>query len=134
MGKCAIKQHATYKTHLNNLESVSQENQEDQQIAVQIEKETINNIDDCISRAEIFWSLLCVEHDLSFLVNDHASHMFSKMFQDSPTAAGYKSCRTKTRYTITHGTYETFKTQLNTKLNENSFLLQIDESNKIYGK
>ena len=29
MGKCAIKQHATYKTHLNNLESVSQENQED---------------------------------------------------------------------------------------------------------
>ena len=27
MGKCAIKQHATYKTQLNNLESVSHENQ-----------------------------------------------------------------------------------------------------------
>ena len=60
--------------------------------------------------------------------------MFLKMFQDSPTAAGYKSCRTKTRYTITHGTYETFKTQLNTKLNEHPFSLQIDESNKMYGK
>ena len=97
MEKCAIKQHATYKTHLNNLESVFQENQEDQQITVQIEKETTDNIDYCVSKAEIFWSLLCLEHDLSFLLHDHVSHMFSKMFQDSSTAAGFKSCRSKTR-------------------------------------
>ena len=56
------------------------------------------------------------------------------MFTDSPTAAGYKSCRTKMSYTITHGTYETFKTQLDSKLKENLFSLQIDESNKMYGK
>ena len=134
MGKCALKQHANNKNHKAKLVSDTQENQEIQQKQEVNVQNEIENIDDCISKAEILWSLLCVEHDLSFLVNDHTSHIFSKMFTDSPTAAGYRSCRTKMRYTITHGTYETFKTQLDNKLKENLFSLQIDESNKMYGK
>ena len=79
MGKCALKQHANYKIHKEKLVFDSQENQEiqqNQQVYVQNE---IENIDDCISKAEILWSLLCVEHDLSFLVNDHT--YFQKCLQ-----------------------------------------------------
>ena len=80
------------------------------------------------------WSLLCAEHDLPFLVNDHATLQFKRMFTDSTVAEGYKCGRTKMTYTITHGTYPTFITELNDKLRNNVFSLQIDESNKMYGK
>ena len=133
MGKSAIKQHAIGGKHIQKSVPDTEQNQQNHQIE-ELEHEEITNIDDSISKAEILWSLLCAEHDLSFLVNDHISKMFPRMFSDSATASGYKSCRTKTRYTITHGTYETFKTQLDMKLKENLFSLEIDESNKIYGK
>ena len=57
-----------------------------------------NTIDTRIAKAEILWSLLCAEHDLSFLVNDHKTHIFSEMFSDSTIAAGYKCSRTKIYY------------------------------------
>ena len=63
MGKCALKQHANNKNHKAKLVSDTQESQEIQQKQVNVQNE-IENIDDCISKAEILWSLLCVEHDL----------------------------------------------------------------------
>ena len=60
--------------------------------------------------------------------------MFPIMFNDSAIAAGYKCCRTKMRYIVTHGLSKTFKSLLDKKLTETVFSLQKDESNKMYGK
>ena len=142
MGKSAIKQHAQRKKHqklmaLKNIEQNEQNEQIEQGLQQEEEEEQEeddDNIDTKIRKAEILWSLLCAEHDLSFLVNDHTTRIFSEMFTDSVIAAGYKCSRTKVRYNITHGTYQTFKSQLDKKLRENVFSLQIDESNKMYGR
>lgn len=56
------------------------------------------------------------------------------MFSDSAIAAGYKFGKTKMTYTIRHGTYKTFVCDLNKRLKENAFSLQVDESNKMHGK
>ena len=42
--------------------------------------------------------------------------------------------KTKITCTIRHGTYETFVSDLNKRLKENAFSLQVDESNKMHGK
>ena len=139
MGICALRQHASRISHKKHLgEKLGEENLQNVQNE-QIEEsndleEYDDNIDTKVAKAEISWSLLCAEHDLSFLVNDHTTHMFPKMFSDSAIAAAYKCSRTKMRYTITHGVSQTFKSLLDKKLKETVFSLQIDESNKMYGK
>ena len=134
MGKSAIKQHAKYRSHKKLLVPNSEEQIIENEVGSIQQEETDENINENISKAEILWSLLCAEHDLAFLVNDHTTHIFKRMFPDSSIAAGYKCGRTKMTYTIMHGTYNTFISELNEKLKENVFSLQIDESNKMYGK
>lgn len=140
MGICAIRQHAIRKNHKKLLgEKLGEENEQNiqnEQIVLESNQleESDDNLDTKISKAEISWSLLCAEHDLSFLVNDHITSMFPKIFSDSAIAAGYKCSNTKMRYIITHGVSLTFKSLLDKKLRETVFSLQIDESNKMYGK
>ena len=139
MGICAIRQHAGRKSHKKRLGEIQKEENEQNQQNETIEWENNHlekddSIDTKITKAEISWSLLFAEHDLAFLVNDHTTPMFPIMFNDSAIAAGYKCCRTKMRYIVTHGLSKTFKSLLDKKLTETVFSLQIDESNKMYGK
>ena len=136
MGKSALSQHAKKSYHRKNQELKRTAEREQnapviEELEEEIEEETI---DEKIAKAEVLWSLLCTEHDFAFIVNDHISQMFVKMFPDSLIAKGYSCSRTKMRYMVTHGTYPTFKLALDQKLRENVFSLQIDESNKMYGK
>ncbi|CAL4106400.1 unnamed protein product, partial [Meganyctiphanes norvegica] len=84
-------------------------------------------------RAEIIWSLMKAEHDLPFLISDHASKADSIMFPDSATAGNFISGRTKTTYTITDGLSHEFQESLVNILKNTVFSLMIDESNKKYG-
>ena len=117
MGKSAVTQHATTKKHRKRVPNCEQSiPNESQPESNHHQEETDINIDESIAKAEILWTLLCAEHDLAFLVNDHATNMFKRMFTDSTVAKGYKCGRTKMTYTITHGTYTTFIAELNDKL------------------
>lgn len=134
MGKSAVSQHARTKGHRK---LIVPNDDEEERIPIEAEnthhEETDDNINDSCTKAEILWTLLCAEHDLPFLVNDHSTNMFKRMFPDSAIAGGYKCGRSKMSYTIRHGTYKTFISQLNEKLKDTVFSLQIDESNKMYG-
>ena len=137
MGKSAISQHARSKIHKERLNVCSEGPESNDQSAVDDQDEAVEPLEDIntkVEKSEIYWSMLCAEHDLSFLLNDHTTKMFPKMFPDSAIASSFKCSRTKMAYNITHGTYETHKNILDSKLKENVFSLQIDESNKMYGK
>ena len=128
-----IKQHVLTQFHIKKIGANIEKQIIPNELEVNQQEETVENIDENISKAEILWSLFCAEHDIAFLVNEHASNIFENMFPDSAIAAGYKFGKTKMTYTIRHGTYKTFVCDLNKRLKENAFSLQVDESNKMHG-
>ena len=91
------------------------------------------SLDEQIRFAEAMWSAMVAEHDVSFIMSDHATKMFHKMFPDSPIAAGFKCSRTKTNYTIVDGIAIDLQEKLIESLQNVPFSILIDESNKQYG-
>ena len=90
-------------------------------------------LEEQILYAETIWSTMVAEHDVSFLVSDHVSKNIPKMFPDSPIAAGFKCCRTKTRYVICEGISSNLHEKLLQSVQNVPFSIMIDESNKLYG-
>ena len=69
----------------------------------EIRSEDTTTLTEQITDAEAMWSAMVAEHDIAFLMSDHVSKMVPKMFPDSPIAAGFKCCRTKTQYMLSDG-------------------------------
>ena len=76
---------------------------------------------------------MVAEHDISFMISDHVSKNLSKMFPDSAIAAGFKCCRTKTKYVICEGIALNLHEKLLESVQKVPFSIMIDESNKLYG-
>ena len=71
---------------------------------------------------------MVAEHDISFMISDHVSKNLSKMFPDSAIAAGFKCCRTKTKYVICEGIALNLHEKLLESVQKVSFSIMIDES------
>ena len=111
LGITALKRHAEQKKHKKNVESMiscSSHSTPSTSTSVPL-TETESTIDDNatlteqIRSAEAMWISMVAEHDIAFLMSDHASKIFGKMFPDSAIAAGFKCCRTKTNYMLSDG-------------------------------
>ena len=85
-------------------------------------------LDEQILHAEAIWSTMVAEHDISFMISDHVSKNLSKMFPDSAIAAGFKCCRTKTKYVICEGIALNLHEKLLESVQKVSFSIMIDES------
>ena len=53
-------------------------------------------IEEAITRAAVLFANFVAEHNLSFMVADHFTHLTSVMFPDSKIAEAFGSARTKT--------------------------------------
>src|SRR5690349_14287853 len=53
--------------------------------------------------AETHWGPFTPEHSLPFLLSDHASEIFAKMFPDTRISAKFSSPRTQTNYIVSDG-------------------------------
>ena len=53
-------------------------------------------IEASVTRAEVVFANFVAEHNLSFLLADHFTHLTSVMFPDSKIAKSFRSARTKT--------------------------------------
>ena len=110
LGITALKRHAEQKKHKKNVESMtSSSSHSDPSASTSLPlTETESRIDnrtltEHIYSAEEMWSSLVAEHDVAFLMSDHTSKIFAKMFPDSAIAAGFKCCRTKNNYMLSDG-------------------------------
>jgi len=135
MGKNALKQHADKDIHRYNRSRVQPG------LTTKLKQQTLSGFSAPVfdlekqSRiAEAYWGLFTAEHSLPFLLSDHASEIFGKMFPDSKIAAKFSSQRTKTNYIVSDGIAVNFHNELVAKLKHKIFSLMIDESNKQYGK
>ena len=87
--ECGIKQPALTQFHIKKIGANIEKQIIPNELEVNQQEETVENIDENISKAEILWSLFCAEHDIAFLVNKHAPNIFKNMFPNSAIAAGY---------------------------------------------
>ena len=140
-GIAALKKHAKQKNHRDNVLNNSQsstgiENNCDSisQPSTSSSQDQENFLDEEICSAKAIWCAIVAEHDFSFTMSDHMSKNIHKMFPDSPTAAGFKCCHTKTNYLICGDLAIDWQNKLLNKLRSIPFSLLIDESNKQYGK
>ena len=143
LGITALKRHAEQKKHKKNVESMTSSSSHSDPSAsistslpsTQTESRVDNpTLTEQMRIAEAMWSSLVAEHDIAFLMSDHASKIFAKMFTDSAIAAGFKCCRTKTNYMLSDGIAVNVQEKLIQSLQKVPFSLMIDESNKQYGK
>ncbi|XP_041482851.1 uncharacterized protein LOC121429723 isoform X2 [Lytechinus variegatus] len=70
-----------------------------------------------------------VEHNIPLAFSDHLSPLMKECFPDSPTAAGYRSARTKTTCIVNGALAPYFHHQLVKQLREQPFSLSTDGSN-----
>eukprot|EP00057_Strongylocentrotus_purpuratus_P019851 XP_011674325.1 PREDICTED: uncharacterized protein LOC105443158 [Strongylocentrotus purpuratus] len=82
-----------------------------------------------IRRAEIKMAMSLVEHNVPLAFSDHLSPLMKECFPDSPTAAGYRSARTKTTCIVNGALAPYFHQQLVKQLREQPFSLSTDGSN-----
>ena len=76
-------------------------------------------------KAEILWTLSCVQDHFSFRSNENKTELFRKMFWDSNIAQQYSLGKTKQSYLLTFGLAPFFKDLLLDTLKLNSFFTVI---------
>ena len=60
-----------------------------------------SSIEESVTRAEVLFANFVAEHNLSFYLADHFTHLTSVMFPDSKIAKSFRSARTKTTCVVT---------------------------------
>lgn len=134
----AVHQHSKSKWHKKKLErNTSTVNPSTSRAITSAEDTQEDNeditLEEQILNAEAIWSMMVAEHDISFLISDHMSKNVSKMFPDSSIAAGFRCCRTKTKYVICEGIASDLQEKLLQRVQNAPYSIMIDESNKLYG-
>ena len=81
-----------------------------------------------VSRAEILWTLRCIENHHSYSSNQGVGDFFASMFPDSQIAAHFKCGETKTMYITKYGLAPYFSELLRKKVSDSEFVLLFDES------
>merc|ERR1712121_270954 len=134
----AVHQHSKSKWHKKKLERntsivnpstsraiTSAEGTQEDNEDITLEEQILND--------EAIWSMMVAEHDISFLISDHMSKNVSKLFPDSSIAAGFRCCRTKTKYVICEGIASDLQEKLLQRVQNAPYSIMIDESNKLCG-
>ena len=135
----ALQSHSRSKYHIKRLETnISVQSKPSTSTGIALaeavsEGDDNLTLDEQILHAEAIWSTMVAEHDISFMISDHVSKNLSKMFPDSAIAAGFKCCRTKTKYVICEGITLNLHEKLLESVQKVPFSIMIDESNKLYG-
>ena len=86
-------------------------------------------IEESVTRAEVLFANFVSEHNLSFLLADHFTHLTTVMFPDSKIAKSFKSARTKTTCVVTGALYPHFNEPVVTLCQNNPFSVLCDEGN-----
>lgn len=76
-------------------------------------------------KAEILWTLKCVQNHQSFRDNEHTSQLFQNMFWDSNIARQYSLGKTKMAYLTTFGLSPYFKDMLLNNVRQSDFFMVI---------
>ena len=86
-------------------------------------------IEESVTRAEVLFANFVAEHNLSFYLADHFTHLTSVMFPDSKIAKSFRSARTKTTCVVTGALYPHFSEPVVTLCQNNPFSILCDEGN-----
>ena len=76
-------------------------------------------------KAEILWTMKCIEKHLSFRDNEHIPELFKHMFWDSNIARQYSLGKTKMAYLITFGLGPYFKDMMLKNIKQSDFFMVI---------
>ena len=79
-------------------------------------------IEEAITQAEVLFANFVAEHNLSFMVADHFTHLTSVMFPDSKIAKAFGSARTKTTCIVKGALHPHYSEPVIKMCSENSIL------------
>ena len=86
-------------------------------------------VEDAVTRAEVLFAEFVAEHNLSFSVANHFTHLTSAMFTDSKIAKAFRSARTKTTCIIKGALYPHFIDPVVKMCQDKPFSILCDEGN-----
>ena len=91
-------------------------------------------IEEAITQAEVLFANFVAEHNLSFMVADHFTHLTSVMFPDSKIAEAFGSARTQTTCIIKGALHPHYSEPVIKMCRENPFSILCDKGNDAYHK
>lgn len=88
-----------------------------------------NSFEDSVTRSEVLFASFVAEHNLSFSVANHFTHLTSSMFPDSKIATKFSSARTKTTCIVKGALHPHFTAPVEKMCREGPFSILCDEGN-----